>query len=139
ISVIESAGYSVIVTNAFSTSATADLEGHVLRYSGVSSTSPILKHAVGTNSVDTGSSVKAPSLTPTVGGSLYVPFWTARGTGLSVTPPSNVVERTDTSTRATVATGDRGLTGTASTGEHKGVLLRTSDRRIGQAVLLRPA
>ncbi|MGH9189919.1 MAG: chitobiase/beta-hexosaminidase C-terminal domain-containing protein [Acidimicrobiales bacterium] len=136
------AGNSEPAVYAFSTSTTADIAAQILAYTGVdtaSSAGPIVAHGVKSNTgTSTGSTVVAPSLTPTVPGTRYVAIWSAKGTGLSTTPPAGLAERSDTSDSATLAAADGLLTTTSASGTKQASLSASTDRRIGQAVLLRP-
>lgn len=124
----------------FAVSVAADLEGHILRYSGVSTTSPVDKHALATNSGNaSGTTVDAPSLVPTVAGTTYVAIWSSRFFETTVAEPAGMTERSESSGITTLATADQSQTGTSATGIRTATISAESDRRIGQAVLLRPA
>ena len=130
-------------TYAFGTgTSVADLAAHILRYSGIDTSSPgspILASAVKSNTgTKSGSSVVAPSLTPSMPGALYVAFWSA-GKSASVSSPTGLTERSETSALMALASADTVLPSTTSSGTRSAALSVSADRRIGQAVLLRPA
>jgi len=124
----------------FKVGTSAKLEGHILAYSGVDPADPVAASGVGSNTgTASGPTVVAPSLTPPLANTTYVAFWSAKASGLTVAAAAGTTERTDTSANATLATADETLSTTSPSGARTATLTSASDRRIGQAVLLRPA
>lgn len=124
---------------AFSLGTTADVEAHILRFSGVATSDPIAASGLGTNSDrSSGTAIEAPSL-DAPGGSLYVAIWSAKSSGLTINPAAGTTSRTATSASTTLATGTEVRSSAGLTGVRSAGLNATSDRLIGQAVVLRSA
>ncbi|MGH9188509.1 MAG: BPSS1187 family protein, partial [Acidimicrobiales bacterium] len=122
----------------FAITASPDVEAHILRFSGVDNATPIAADGVGTNSTSTelGTTVDGPSLTAPAG-SLYVAIWSAKSPGLTVGPAPGTTEHTESSSSTTLATASEARSGDGATGVRTATLSSSSERRIGQAVVLR--
>jgi hypothetical protein len=123
----------------FSVGTDALIEAHMLRLSGADPAQPFGASGVRTSAFsELSRRVEAPSLTPSGPNMLLLAIFSGGRAGVSVTPPAGMTERTDTAAAATTSVADEARAGTSATGVRKATLSEASDRRIGQALLIRP-